>query len=74
MANLRTETKHGRTSYFDEDEDDMLVAVIIEQSKPSKDDRGRVVEGCYQWIVAHNGGRCGFFEDAEDEIMGELER
>ena len=76
MANLTAQKKKNgnRTTYHDADEGGLHVATIIEQGKPSKDDRGRVVEGCYQWFTAHNGGHCGFFDDAEDEIRMELDK
>jgi hypothetical protein len=73
MVNLRTEQKGNRTMFFDTDEGDLHVATIVEQGKPKRE-KGKLVGGCYQWVTAHNGGHCEFFEDAEDEIREELER
>lgn len=73
MGNLRQEKKGNRILFFDLDEDGLHVATIVEQAKPRRDGK-RLIEGCYQWLTAHNGGHCGFFEDAEDEVNTELDR
>lgn len=73
MVNLKTERRGNRTLFFDLDEDGLHVATIVEQAKPKREKK-TIVGGCYQWLTAHNGGHCEFFEDAEDEIRTELDR
>lgn len=69
--NLTPETKNGRTVL--RDEDGLHVGSIIELDAAKKE-KGRWRPGTYQWITAGGAGYCDFYEDAEDAILGELER